>query len=85
MNQGLKFKLIQKTRKESVCEGCGENIPIGSQVISASGLDYDDNFTNWKVHPVKECYMFYVDNIDMVDESDMLALLNKDNQEDHKA
>jgi len=74
MNQGLQLKLIQKTRKERYCQGCGKLIPKCSNCITATGLDYDDEFTNWSVHTVKSCYMFYIDNIDMIDEDDILSL-----------
>jgi hypothetical protein len=76
MNVGLKLALVQKTRKEYICTSCGKPIEQGSKCLKATGLDYDNDFTNWKVHPVKKCYMFYAENIDMIDENDILEVLD---------
>jgi len=75
---GLSFKFVRSTRKEHSAECCGKPIFKGSSCINASGKDYDGFFTNWYVHLDRKCYLFLVDNIDMVGEGDITELIPKD-------
>ena len=74
MNQGLHLNFVRKTRVVRNCEGCGKPIEKNSECITATGLDYDDEFINWSVHNKRDCYMFYADSIDLIDETDIIKL-----------
>jgi len=66
----IQITIVKKTRKESKCCMCDKVIPLGSKCISAYGFDDYNEKINEKVHPDKECYKEWFDNIDMVEPED---------------
>lgn len=65
------------TRKSYKCSMCGKLIEKNSMCISAYGFDYDNLRVNEKIHPDPKCYDEWIENIDLMDRSDIDDMIKK--------